>query len=152
KTFLDDFLLNADLTRYLEPWQYDRLNVVEKALLGKKHPGEAEAAARYLREIWELLPHNPQQQDRWFGAALLGRSMSQSDFSDIQRKLQEQPGMVAQQVAPAAAPAEPAALLAASGLKDEAAVIPGLEVMSKAAGKPVALGEEAEVARIGRAH
>jgi hypothetical protein len=27
KSFIDEFLLEADLTRYLEPWSYSRLNI-----------------------------------------------------------------------------------------------------------------------------
>ncbi len=101
RTFMDDFLLNADLTRYLEPWQYARLNVVEKALLGKKLPTEAEAAARYLRELWEMLPYDPARQDQLFEAALRGRALEESELV----QLQEQLAPLALAVAPA--PASP---------------------------------------------
>ena len=39
KTFLDDYLLGADLHRYLEPWRYSRLNAAERALLGASSAG-----------------------------------------------------------------------------------------------------------------
>ncbi|MGV3530792.1 MAG: hypothetical protein ACO1QR_00375, partial [Chthoniobacteraceae bacterium] len=149
RTFMDDFLLNADLTRYLEPWPYARLNVVEKALLGKKLPAEAEAAARYLREVWELLPHNPQQQDLWFGAALLGRALSDSDFSNVQQRLKEESeSLVMSQIAEAA-PAAPASFVGggADGRAEWASQpgairVPALEPMGEVADKPAALGVE----------
>jgi hypothetical protein len=75
KTFLDEYLLGADLKRYLEPWQFARLNVVERALLGSRLPGEGANVARHLRELWEMLPPNPDEQARLFETALRGRAM-----------------------------------------------------------------------------
>ena len=75
KTFMDDYLIGADLARYLEPWPYARLNVVERALLGQRLPAEAASAARHLRELWELLPPNPDEEDRLFEIALRGRAL-----------------------------------------------------------------------------
>ncbi|MEZ0385958.1 MAG: hypothetical protein ACAI34_02735, partial [Verrucomicrobium sp.] len=46
KTFMDEFLLGADLSKYLEPWRYAMLNTVERALLAQRIPGEAPRAAR----------------------------------------------------------------------------------------------------------
>ncbi len=75
KTFMDDFLLGNDLARYLEPWAYARLNVVERALLAQRAKGEAANAARHLRELWEMVPPNPDEQDRLFETALRGRAL-----------------------------------------------------------------------------
>jgi hypothetical protein len=75
RTFLDDYLLEADLKRYLEPWAYARLNVVERALLARRLPGEAAAGSRHLRELWELLPPDPEAEDRLFETALRGRAL-----------------------------------------------------------------------------
>ncbi|HEY2342577.1 MAG TPA: hypothetical protein VGH90_06095, partial [Chthoniobacteraceae bacterium] len=75
KTFLDEWLLGTDLRRYLEPWAYAQLNVVERALLAQKVPGEADAAKRHLRELWELLPPDPARQDKLFDTALYGHAM-----------------------------------------------------------------------------
>ncbi|MSU34164.1 MAG: hypothetical protein EXS36_03450 [Pedosphaera sp.] len=74
-TFLDDYLLEADLKRYLEPWAYARLNVVERVLLARRLPGEAAPTARHLRELWELLPPDPEAEDRLFETALRGRAL-----------------------------------------------------------------------------
>ena len=75
KTFMDDFLLERELSCYLQPTAYARLNVVERALLGQRVKGEAANAARSLRELWELVPPNPELQDRLFETALRGRAM-----------------------------------------------------------------------------
>jgi autotransporter-associated beta strand protein len=75
KTFMDDYLLGRNLARYREPWAYARLNVVERALLAQRVKGEAANAARHLRELWELIPPNPDEQDRLFETALRGRAL-----------------------------------------------------------------------------
>ncbi|MBI5817513.1 MAG: hypothetical protein HZA88_00850 [Verrucomicrobia bacterium] len=75
KTFMDDYQLGNNLARYREPWAYARLNVVERALLAQRTKGEAANAARHLRELWEMIPPNPDEQDRLFETALRGRAM-----------------------------------------------------------------------------
>ncbi len=77
KTFLDEYLLSLDLTRHLEPWAYARLNVFERALLAQRLPGEATNTARSLRELWEVVPPDPEKADRIFETALRGRAMEQ---------------------------------------------------------------------------
>lgn len=82
-TFLDDYLLEKDLKRYLEPWAYGRLNVVEQALLARRLPEEAASTARRLRELWEVLPVQPENRDRWFETALRGRLLERSRFGKV---------------------------------------------------------------------
>lgn len=78
KTFLDEYLLATDLSRHLEPWAYARLNVVERALLAQRLPAQAASTARHLRELWELLPPDPEASDRLFETALRGRALEQT--------------------------------------------------------------------------
>ena len=86
RTFMDDFLLEGDLRPYLQPWAYARLNAVERALLAQKLGGEAGNAARHLREQWEMIPPNPDEQDRLFETALRGRALqADGDKSDLAR-------------------------------------------------------------------
>ncbi|MFM7182797.1 MAG: hypothetical protein ACKO2G_15220 [Verrucomicrobiales bacterium] len=75
KTFMDDFLLGRDLGAYLSANAFARLNVVERALLAQRMKGEGASAARHLRELWELLPPNPDWQDQLFETALRGRAL-----------------------------------------------------------------------------
>ncbi|MEA3208203.1 MAG: hypothetical protein QOE70_1260 [Chthoniobacter sp.] len=112
KTFMDEYLVGADLKRYLEPWAHARLNVVERSLLAQRLAGEGPATARHLRELWELLKPDPERQDQLFETALRGRALSESEGSDFfkaERKKAEEaapPLMVAE--APAIHPAAPA--------------------------------------------
>lgn len=74
-TFMDEFLLGRDLAHHLEPWAYSRLNMVERILLAQKIGGEAPATARHARELWEMIPPNPEQRDFLFETAMRGRSL-----------------------------------------------------------------------------
>jgi hypothetical protein len=75
KTFMDEFLLGLDLQTYLQPWAYARLNIVERILLAQRIENEAPNAARHVRELWEMIPPNPEEADRLFETALRGRAM-----------------------------------------------------------------------------
>jgi autotransporter-associated beta strand protein len=79
KTFMDEYLLDLDLAPNLEPWAYARLNIVERILLAQRIKDEAPNAARHVRELWEMIPPNPEQQDYLFETALRGRAMEFSD-------------------------------------------------------------------------
>ncbi len=73
RTFLDDYLLEADLSSYLEPWKYGQLNAAERALLGRRLSDETAKTARHLKELWELIPPNDAKAERLFETALHGR-------------------------------------------------------------------------------
>ncbi len=79
KTFMDEYLLGLDLTPYLEPWAYARLNIVERILLAQRINNEAPNTARHVRELWEMIPPNPEQHDYLFETALRGRAMEFAD-------------------------------------------------------------------------
>ncbi len=83
KTFMDDHLIGADLKRYLEPWTHARLNAAERCLLAQRVAGEVPATARHLRELWELLPPQPDEQDRLFETALRGRALSDAEAGEF---------------------------------------------------------------------
>lgn len=131
KTFMDDYLLANDLARYTQPTAYGRLNAAERVLLGQRLRSEAANIARGLREAWEMIPPNPEWQDRLFETALRGRALDtgdgkadwegelqrEKDKADIQAtsELRRKNGDGAPAVppAPAAAPAPPAGAPAA---------------------------------------
>ena len=85
KTFMDEFLLGLDLTHHLEPWAYAKLNIVERILLAQQIKNEAPNAARHVREIWEMIPPNPEEQDFFFETALRGRTMEKGDLDRLDR-------------------------------------------------------------------
>ena len=76
KTFLDHWLLGADLSGYLDPWRYGRLNAVERVLLARRLPGEPVKTARHLDDLFRLLPPDVERQLAAFNAAVEGGSLS----------------------------------------------------------------------------
>ncbi len=77
KTFLDHYLLGDDLSSFLDPWRYGRLNMAERVLLAHRL-GEEErnAARRHLADLYAMLPPNPSHRELLFATALRGRSLS----------------------------------------------------------------------------
>ena len=51
KQFMDDYLLGHDLKRYTHPWSYQRLNVLERALLAERHPELRETTRHHLVDL-----------------------------------------------------------------------------------------------------
>jgi hypothetical protein len=70
KTFMDHWLLNADLSAYLEPWAYHRLNIAERALLGRRINAEAEHASRHAKDRYDLIPPNMERFNHFFKTAI----------------------------------------------------------------------------------
>src|SRR5262249_10346036 len=74
--------------------------------------------ARHLRELWELLPPNPEEDDRLFETALRGRALEQAaegaegvaagTFREAKGKAETDKLAELAVAKPAAAPAEPA--------------------------------------------
>ena len=52
KTFMDHFLLEDDLSDYLEPWKYGQLNIVERILLAHRIDGEREHTSRHVSDLY----------------------------------------------------------------------------------------------------
>ncbi|MAB89974.1 MAG: hypothetical protein CMJ90_11005 [Planctomycetes bacterium] len=69
KTFLDRWLLEEDLTSYLAPRAFSRLNVVERILLTGRTAGVAASGARHIRELLEMVPPNREQDVSRFATA-----------------------------------------------------------------------------------
>lgn len=119
KTFMDEYLLGLDLSKHLEPWAYARLNIVERILLAQRIQNEAPNAARHVRELWEMIPPNPEEADRLFETALRGRAMEsglddKSALGDLM-KAKEQAAAATPPPAPMAAAMPAADAFAAGG-------------------------------------
>jgi hypothetical protein len=69
-TFLDHWLLDHDLTPWLDPWEFSRLNLVERILLARRLPAEADAVERLLDERLALQPVSPADLREQFETAL----------------------------------------------------------------------------------
>ncbi len=126
KTFMDEFLLGLDLQKYLEPWTYSRLNIVERILLAQRIENEAPNSARHVRELWEMIPPNPEQVDYLFETALRGRAMEEGkDRAAVllgNTNMELNAGAV---VALSAAPAPAAPMVVADTFAAEATAAPG---------------------------
>ncbi|MFO0808573.1 MAG: hypothetical protein U0746_08120 [Gemmataceae bacterium] len=72
KTFLDHWLLGDDLTEFLQPWQYGRLNAVERVLLARRIDGEPAKTARHLSELFRLHQPNVERLAVLFDTAVKG--------------------------------------------------------------------------------
>ncbi|MGQ0553683.1 MAG: hypothetical protein ACT4PU_10745 [Planctomycetota bacterium] len=84
-TFLDHWLLGADLSRYLLPWEFGQLNVVERILLARRVPKVAEIVRRQLDEDLALRPMDLQAERHRFEAALRGSALQASgEHSELQ--------------------------------------------------------------------
>jgi hypothetical protein len=79
KTFMDHWLLGSDLTPYLEPFRFSRLNAVEKILMARKQKDGGGAMARYVRELKEMILPNPEEYNRLFDAAIGSSALETQD-------------------------------------------------------------------------
>jgi hypothetical protein len=77
-TFVDRFLLGEDLTAYLEPWRFGRLNTVERILLGAAIPAVRDAIARLTGDAVDLLPRDPERDARLLSSLLGAGALERS--------------------------------------------------------------------------
>ncbi len=72
RTFIDDYLLGQPLEKYFQPFEYARLNVVERILLAQSDPKRLAALTLDLQNRLALKTPDPAQTQQWFGAAVTG--------------------------------------------------------------------------------
>lgn len=84
KTFLDHYLLGDPLQRFLAPWEFGRLNIVERILLARRI-GEDERVrtAGHVTSLYQLLPPDPEGDALMFGRALRGRGADEASSLNI---------------------------------------------------------------------
>lgn len=160
RTFMDDYLLGNGLAKYAQQAEYAELNAVERALLAQKIQAGAAGISRNLRELWEMIPPNPDEQDRLFETALRGRALqSGADKSDVANALQQ--GKKEAQIPDLEVAPAPAVISARNGAVAGADIAEGAgngaeedEGGGKGAGraKGPMLRQLAEKARAGHAH
>jgi hypothetical protein len=153
KTLLDRWLLEENLAEYLQPWNYEQLNVVERILLAQRIAGERAYMARHITDLYDLVPPNIDRFNHLFNTALQGRVLDTSDdfgladakqeavvsqLKDLQRQREELAKMPAEPGRPnapppaASAPAKPQA----AGLADkEKSVKKALDSLDRKAGE-----------------
>ncbi|HNV68727.1 MAG TPA: hypothetical protein PKO06_03450, partial [Candidatus Ozemobacteraceae bacterium] len=115
RTFMDDWLLENDLTSYLTPWRYGRLNTVERILLARRLPNEFDSTARHIQDRLDLLPPDLERWNQLFNTALKGSSMDTDDrlgFDKAQAAAPAKPRPMAPPPPPAPASVAPMGLVA----------------------------------------
>ena len=75
KTFMDQWLLGANLEKYLEPFAFSQLNDVEKILLARRGPAELAKMRRYIKDKNDLIIPNPERYSRLFDAAIMNSAL-----------------------------------------------------------------------------
>ncbi len=78
QTFVDRWLLGADLSSYLEPRELGRLSAVEKALLALRMPKRDELA-RILADQVALMPPDPERDAHIVEVMLAGAALDDDD-------------------------------------------------------------------------
>ena len=74
-TLLDDWFLSRDLSQYIEPVRFDKLNAFEKAILSTTRFADAKEISRHLSDQTDLLPPDLDLFDRLFETALQSASL-----------------------------------------------------------------------------
>ncbi len=75
KTFLDHRLLDNDVSKFLQPWEFGRLNVPERIALAQRVPNELPKTARHLADLLKLLPPSLDRDLLFFDAAVSNGAM-----------------------------------------------------------------------------
>ncbi|MBU51149.1 MAG: hypothetical protein CL920_20875 [Deltaproteobacteria bacterium] len=70
KTFMDHYLTGGDLSKYVKPWAFKQLNIVEKILLGQVVKSEIANIQRYVSDKNELLRKQLRKINMLFETAL----------------------------------------------------------------------------------
>ena len=78
QTFLDHFLLGHDLGRFMDPWEFGRLNTVERVLLAQRIAGEPTRTARHLSDLFRLMPPNVTRDLFLFDSAVQANELAQA--------------------------------------------------------------------------
>lgn len=112
RTFMDDYLLGRPLERYFEPYEFDRLNVVERILLSEKDEARWDALKMDLAHRLALQKKNPADSGRWFSTGVGGGGFGGTLAGKINTRFRATNG-----VAPPGAPAMELGLEAESAVR-----------------------------------
>lgn len=84
KTFMDRYLLEEDLSGYRRPWEFGRLNILERILLGRRISDEGDPVARHADDRCDLLPIDLARDQFLFNTALKGKALEAGDDLGLQ--------------------------------------------------------------------
>ena len=78
-TFVDRFLLEEDLSEFLQPWKFGQLNIVERILLSRIIKDERPALIRHIGDLYSLLPPKQDNFIRLFDTSVKRSSLEVAD-------------------------------------------------------------------------
>ena len=84
KTFMDRYLLEEPLSSFRRPWEFARLNIVERILLARRIDEERDPVARHAGDRCDLLPIDLVRDGFLFDTALKGKSLEAGDEMGLQ--------------------------------------------------------------------
>ena len=84
--FIDDLLLGRELTPYLRPFAWQRLNAAEKALLAQALPAAHATIAHELKLRWQSAAPSPETETALFTQTLGGRDLAGKGGDDAVRR------------------------------------------------------------------
>jgi hypothetical protein len=79
KTFMDLYLLEADLSGFTKPWPFAQLNFVERVLLARRIAEQQERVGRHVKDRYDLLPPDIERFNHLFRTALKGSALDTDD-------------------------------------------------------------------------
>ncbi len=85
KKFIDHYLIDADLSDYAKPWNFEQLNTLERVLLGQRLKGEQDQVSRLIKEQVEMLPPDQERFNHLFQTAIKGSSLDTDDGLGIRQ-------------------------------------------------------------------
>ena len=78
KTFIDHYLLEGDLSPYATPWQFARLNTVERILLADRLKGRRRELLRSIDEGYQVAPVSRSEEDRLYDITIRGLGLAEN--------------------------------------------------------------------------
>ena len=78
KTFMDHYLLNQDLSAFVKPWEFDRLNTAERILLAGRLRDQRADLLRSVDEGYWLKPITQASDDRLYDITIRGLGLSKN--------------------------------------------------------------------------
>ncbi|MBF0224487.1 MAG: hypothetical protein HQK76_03440 [Desulfobacterales bacterium] len=143
KTFIDYLLIHnsgdnsikSKISEFLNPWNYQKLNIVERILIGKAlNDGYSK---RHIKDILDLIPPNIEQYNHLFNTALKTSALDTEKgfgFEDTKRKMREEAEMEMYDAAPELEASEKMEMGRSFDAKTQAAPSPR-KMSSETAGK-----------------
>jgi len=82
KTFMDHWLLENDLSPHSALFAFSHLNIAEKILLAQHHATGRFQIARYVNDLFDMLPQNIEKQNHLYDIALKGNALEMGAIDD----------------------------------------------------------------------